>query len=118
MRFKSKSFDDCILLLLSCPQFPPLFIFAMWANFATSLNVSFDFIHKAPFPWVPAILGLIFGPFTYFSGANMGALALPENSLPFYTLIAIEWAVTLPLLVKFSSRISPKSVREPNEDLV
>ncbi|KAJ8902053.1 hypothetical protein NDN08_006461 [Rhodosorus marinus] len=77
----------------------PPFILALWANFAMSLNVSFGFLKSTSFPWVPAILGLVFGPVSYWSGIKLGAIEVPHDLVFFMVLIAIEWCISFPLLL-------------------
>eukprot|EP00190_Bangiopsis_sp_CCMP1999_P006304 CAMPEP_0198722788 /NCGR_PEP_ID=MMETSP1475-20131203/415_1 /TAXON_ID= ORGANISM="Unidentified sp., Strain CCMP1999" /NCGR_SAMPLE_ID=MMETSP1475 /ASSEMBLY_ACC=CAM_ASM_001111 /LENGTH=190 /DNA_ID=CAMNT_0044483711 /DNA_START=44 /DNA_END=616 /DNA_ORIENTATION=- len=94
---------------------PPPFIIALWANFSMCLNISLEFIHSQPFPWVPAILGAVCGPFTYFSGVYLGAITVPTSMLKFLTVIGAEWAIVFPVLVKLAAHFSKRGSTAESE---
>jgi len=79
------------------------------------LNISLEFIHSQPFPWVPAILGAVCGPFTYFSGVYLGAITVPTSMLKFLTVIGAEWAIVFPVLVKLAAHFSKRGSTAESE---
>lgn len=73
----------------------PLWMVALWANFATTLNLALrQFRARA---WALALLGLIGGPLAYWAGANLGAM-IWLNSQAVLVFIALGWAALLPVL--------------------
>jgi hypothetical protein len=79
----------------------PYWIVAMWANFATLLNVSLRWLRGRP--WLAAVLGASGGPLTYWGGAKLGGAELLE---PVAALVAlgVGWAIFTPLLVALARR--------------
>lgn len=75
--------------------FAPPWILALWALFATTLNVSLDWLKGRPL--VAVLFGAIGGPLAYWGGSRLGAIVLVE---PVPALIALSagWAVITPLL--------------------
>lgn len=78
------------------PGFAPYWILAMWALFATTLNVSMSWI-KANLV-LAAVMGAIFGPLSYLAGQRLGGLQLINDTASIVSL-AIIWAIAMPLLV-------------------
>lgn len=79
----------------------PAWILALWAEFATILNVSLRWMHGR---WLIAVLfGAIGGPLAYIGAARLGAVSL--NALPLsYVALSVGWAIITPLLLKLSER--------------
>jgi len=78
------------------PGFAPYWILAMWALFATTLNVSMSWI-KANLAFA-AVMGAIFGPLSYLAGQRLGGLQFVDDTASIVAL-AIIWAIAMPLLV-------------------
>lgn len=80
----------------------PLWILALWAAFAMTINHSLGFLHGRP--WLAAALGAVGGPLAYL-GAARGFAAVefvaPVSAL---VLLAAGWALALPLLVRLGRR--------------
>lgn len=74
---------------------PPLWMSALWAVFATSLNVTLRWLHGRPL--LAVLLGAVAGPLAFLSGARLGAATLLEPA-PALAGLALEWAVVLPIL--------------------
>ena len=86
----------------------PHWILALWALFATTLNVSLSWLRGR---WLlAAVLGAIAGPLSYWGGAKLGALVLVQP-LPAVVAMAIEWAIAMPLLMRLAQRFD--GVRPP-----
>ena len=79
----------------------PQWILALWALFATTLNVSLRWLQGR---WiVAAMLGAAAGPLSYWAGMRLEALALP-NQLPALLALAMGWAVMTPVLLALARR--------------
>ena len=74
----------------------PYWMVALWALFATTLNVSLRRLR--PHPWPAALLGAFAGPAAYYAGARLGALEFPAVGTALLA-IAIGWAVLTPVLL-------------------
>ena len=89
---------------------------ALWANFATTLNVSLGRLQGHPY--VAAALGAVFGPLAYYSGARMGAAEIHEPTALSLLLIAVTWAIATPgllLVARRSATQSPRQSRAPHQ---
>ena len=79
----------------------PVWILALWAEFATILNVSLRWMHGR---WLIAILfGAIGGPLAYAGAARLGAVSLDVIPLS-YVALSVGWAIITPLSLKLSER--------------
>ena len=78
------------------PGIAPYWILAMWALFATTLNVSMSWI-KVNLA-LAAVMGAIFGPLSYMAGQRLGALEFVDYYASLVAL-AVIWAIAMPLLV-------------------
>lgn len=80
----------------------PVWILALWLEFATILNVSLRWMRDR---WFIAILfGAIGGPLAYMGAAKLDAVSL--NSMPAsYLALSIGWAVLTPLLLRLSAKL-------------
>jgi hypothetical protein len=85
------------------PGLAPYWIVAMWALFATSLNLSMGWLKGRP--WLAGLFGAVGGPLAYLAGARLGGLEMPEPVLALGTQ-AIGWAVILPLLTRLAVRLN------------
>jgi hypothetical protein len=79
----------------------PGWIVAMWVLFATTLNVSLNWLKGRD--WLSALLGAVAGPLAYYAGAKLGAVHFPEPVLALGAL-ALGWAVIMPLLMRLATR--------------
>lgn len=81
----------------------PVWITALWINFAITLNVSLGFLQGRYL--LAALLGAISGPMAYWAGAGIGALTLSDSLVFSFSAISVEYAVAVPLLLLASRRI-------------
>jgi hypothetical protein len=83
------------------PGLAPYWIVAMWALFATTLNVSMRWL-RTSLPLAMAF-GAVGGPLSYAAGARLGGL---EWVAPTWALgaLAVIWAIAMPMMVLLSSR--------------
>jgi len=80
----------------------PWWILAMWALFATTLNVSLAWL-RSRLP-LAGLLGAMSGPLAYWGGARLGALELRQPAAALGGL-ALVWAVVLPGLLAAARRL-------------
>lgn len=79
----------------------PIWMIALWLNFATGLNVAFRLLAGR---WgLAAILGCVGGVGAYFSGVKLGALTFHPDTWPSLLAIGVEWAVVTPVLVALAA---------------
>jgi hypothetical protein len=113
-------FADSLLVFSGLVSYPsgiwidgmaPYWIIAMWAMFATTLNVSMRWLRKRNA--LAAALGAVGGPLAYVAGQELGAITLEQPVLALVAL-AIIWAVAMPLLIALAIRLDGVSdVRKP-----
>lgn len=83
------------------PEFAPYWIIAMWALFATTLNVSMRWLRGR---WlIASLFGAIGGPLAYYAGERLGAVNMPDQSTALLAL-ALGWAIIMPALLWLSER--------------
>jgi len=83
------------------PWLAPHWIFALWALFATGLNVSLAWL-KGRW-WLAAAVGGVASPLSYWAGVRLGAATFIEPPLMFAAL-ALGWAVILPAILRLARR--------------
>jgi len=75
---------------------------ALWAAFAATLRHSLDWARRRYA--LGAVAGALFGPLAYAAGEALGAITLAAP--PFgWLMIAIEWALAMPLLLWLRERL-------------
>ncbi len=97
---------DSFLLTLGVFEFPgqeriiPLWLALLWALFGTTLNHSLAWTAQ---PWWRAsLLGACAGPLSYYAGSQIADAGLPLGLMQTSLLLALIWAVLLPLLHGFA----------------
>ena len=85
---------------------PPPWMIALWANFATTLNLSLAGLQSQP--WLAALLGLVGGPLAYWAGAGLGAMTFVAP-LPALITLALCWALLTPLLLALAATLARRS---------
>lgn len=85
------------------PELAPLWIVALWASFALTLNHSLAYLKNHP-P-LAALLGAVGAPLAYSAAARSGALAFPEAPLVTLCWLAASWAVLAPALAALAARL-------------
>lgn len=87
----------------------PLWMTALWANFATLLDHSLSWLRGRPA--LAALAGALGGPAAYLGGERLGAVAI-EGGYGI-VLLAAAWGAAMPLLAGFSGRyLAPRQERE------
>lgn len=79
----------------------PHWIIAIWALFASTLNVSLRWL-KGHY-LIAALFGMAGGPLAYYAGSKLGAVSLLDTFLSLAAL-GIGWAFIMPLLMFLSDR--------------
>ena len=84
------------------PGLAPHWIIALWALFATTLNLSLRWLRSSL--WVAALFGAIGGPMAYLAGSKLGSVTFSSTSTAMLALAA-GWAIFTPLLVSLAVRL-------------
>lgn len=79
----------------------PYWIITMWMLFATTLNVSLRWL-KGRYG-IAAVLGLVAGPVTYYTGEKLGGMIFLEP-VPTLLSLGIGWSLLMPLLIALAER--------------
>lgn len=86
--------------------FAPFWMVSLWANFATTLNLSLRALQRHP--WLAAVLGASGGPAAYWAGAQLGAMTVINTPAAFVT-VAMAWALLTPLLLSLAAALAGRS---------
>jgi hypothetical protein len=81
----------------------PFWMVAMWALFATTLNVSMQWMKNRYL--LAAVFGAIGGPVAYYAGHRLGAVEFSQVSTALL-VVGAGWAVIMPLLMHLSTRFN------------
>lgn len=92
---------DASLMLLGVFKFnqPPLWLIALWFEFALSIGHGFIYLRRINIYYLSAI-GAVAGNYAYLLSWKLGAVELPFGPLFSGLIIALVWALVLPFLVK------------------
>jgi len=90
------------------PGLAPYWIVALWAVFATTLNVSLRWMHGRY--RLAALLGAVCGPLSYLAGARLGGMTFIEP-LPALIMLALGWGVIMPLLTACAGHLNGRPGR-------
>jgi len=89
----------------------PYWMLALWAGFATTLNVSLRWLRSSPL--LAAGLGALGGPAAYYAGAKLGAVEFDHLAAALMA-VGVGWAIVTPLLLGAARRLdgyAPPGVR-------
>lgn len=75
----------------------PVWIMAMWMLFATTFNASLRWLRQRPFSAL--LLGLLFGPLSYFAGHRLGAIDFAYPNMVALPVLALLWGMIMVGLV-------------------
>lgn len=87
------------------PLLSPVWMVALWALFATTLNVSLRWLRERPA--LGMLFGAVGGPAAYYAGERLGALRFAEP-LAGLAAVAAGWALATPLLVALARRMEAR----------
>jgi hypothetical protein len=93
--------------ILNIAWLAPLWIGALWLQFASTLNLSLVWLQNNYL--LAFVMGAIAGPLSYMGGVRLGALALPHDKTFTVIVLAIIWGIVMPLL----AWLAKKMVSEP-----
>ncbi|MGJ8668043.1 MAG: DUF2878 domain-containing protein [Oceanococcus sp.] len=82
---------------------PPLWVFALWANFALLLHNNMAMLRNHPY--LLATMAVISAPIAYWSGAKLGAASLASPNWQPLCVVALSWGIILPVLAVLSSKL-------------
>lgn len=83
----------------------PLWILCVWMSFAMTVSQSLAFLQARP--WLAALFGAVGGPAAYLGAARgWGAVAFVAPAALGLIVLALAWAVAMPLLSTLSARWS------------
>jgi len=111
---------DTVVLQLGRVRFPgaandamlaPAWMAALWVAFATLLSVSLAWLRGRYM--LAQLFGALGGPLSYYGGAKLGAIQLAEPLRTSLMVIALEWWLAMPVLLKISETLHPAPRREP-----
>ena len=91
--------------------FSPFWLWLLWVLFAMTLNASLSFLQTKPL-WLSALAGLVFGPLTYYAGAQLGA-AYFDGSFIHTAALALVWMIALPFLVYMAQQLFTHTKGQP-----
>ena len=81
----------------------PLWITAMWAGFAATINHSMTFFQGK---WLLMVIaGAIFGPAAYYTGEGFGAISFQLTPLLSLLIIGAVWAVAMPVVFLINKKL-------------
>jgi hypothetical protein len=101
---------DSLVVLLGLMTYPtgtivpglaPHWIVAMWALFATTLNLSLGWLKGRPM--LATALGAIGGPLAYYAGHRLGAIEAADLPLALFVQ-GVGWACLMPVLTWLAAR--------------
>ena len=81
----------------------PFWMIAMWALFATTLNVSMKWMKNKYL--MAAVFGAVGGPVAYYAGYRIGAVEY-NSTLTALLAVAAGWAVIMPMLMALTTRFN------------
>ena len=84
---------------------PPIWVWALWLGFASLPNGSLTWLQGRT--GLQMLLGLFFGPLAYWTGAKMGAAAMPSAGA--LVIIGLAWSLAFPAIMRLAAAISPRS---------
>jgi len=83
------------------PDVAPIWLIVLWTSFALALNHSLAFLQERPL--LAALLGFIGAPLAYWiAGSSWHALSFGNRPLWSLALIAVIWAVLMPLFARLA----------------
>lgn len=89
------------------PDTAPYWIILMWALFATTLNLSLNWLKQHIV--LALLLGAIAGPLAYYAGYRLGAVHFIQPGDALMALM-IGWGILTPALVLLSKRLNGYSI--------
>lgn len=85
---------------------PPLFMIALWINFACSFPWGLRWLLNIP--KVGFLIGLIAGPLTYYGGSSISSELTPNQEIKSLAILSITWAISIYLLTHLYKHLNKK----------
>ncbi len=82
-----------------------VWLVALWGNFVLLLNVALRGLQTRLA--LAGLLGAVGGPAAFYSGERLGALALHRPLWLSMPVLALVWALAVPVLLCFARKLSP-----------
>lgn len=89
---------------------PPIWVWALWLGFASLPNGSLGWLQGRT--GLQMLLGLLFGPLAYWTGAKMGAADMPGAGA--LVVIGLAWALAFRAIMLLADTISPRPASKGN----
>jgi hypothetical protein len=93
----------------------PYWIITMWMLFGTTINMSMRWMRGRPV--LAAVFGLAGGPLAYLAGHKIGGIQFVDQTAAL-AMLAVGWAVIMPLLVQLGERFDGMSREAMHGDVV
>jgi hypothetical protein len=93
----------------------PYWIVTMWMLFGTTINLSMRWMRGKPL--LASAFGLVGGPLAYLAGHKIGGIQFVDQAAAI-AMLAVGWAVMMPLLVRLGERLDGVSPGSPQDDLL
>ncbi len=82
----------------------PLWILALWANFALTMNGCLGWLRERRM--LAAALAFVCGPLSYYGGIALGTAKVTGDQVVLFGTIGLAWAVAVPVLLTLAARLS------------
>lgn len=82
--------------------FPPSWFPLLWAVFATAVRHSMGWLSGSYA--LAALVGALGGPLSLRSGGALGGVAVTDDARVLWSVVGLQWAIVLPLLVRCAAR--------------
>lgn len=84
------------------PNLAPAWIVLLWVGFALTVNHSLKWLMAHPV--LPALVGGLAAPITYYAGIKIGAVVYTQSVTLISIGLGIAWAASLTILVELGKR--------------
>ena len=93
----------------------PYWIVTMWMLFGTTINMSMRWMRGRPL--LASAFGFVGGPLAYVAGHKIGGIQFVDQSAAI-AMLAIGWAVIMPLLMQLGERLDGVSPDSSQGDVI
>ena len=93
----------------------PYWIVTMWMLFGTTINLSMRWMRGRP--WLASAFGFVGGPLAYIGGHKIGGIQFVDQTAAI-AMLAIGWAIMMPLLMQLGERLDGVSPDAPQGDII
>jgi hypothetical protein len=93
----------------------PYWIVTMWMLFGTTINLSMRWMRGRPL--LASLFGFAGGPLAYIAGHKIGGIQFVDQTAAI-AMLAIGWAVIMPLLMRLGERLDGISSGAPRGSVI